>query len=159
MKPHRTSRVARIAGTFGHDLGHAARQMIRHPFASGLTLATLVVGVSATAVVYSVVHAVVLSPLPFAEPDRLVYVTQLSPQGREYSTSEPNFVDFRLRSRSFTEMAAMGWTSPILTGEGDPESVSGRRVLGQRRRRQRGLRGGGSIPETASTPPRSRRTL
>ena len=122
------SRVWRLGDTVRQDVVHAGRQLIRHPFASGLTLATLVVGVSATAIVYSVVDAVVLSPLPFEEPDALVHVAQTSPQGREYSTSEPNFVDFRERSRSFTEMAAMGWTSPILTGEGDPESIDGRRV-------------------------------
>lgn len=124
----RAARLVHVLERIRHDLGHAARQMVRHPFASGLTLATLVVGVSATAVVYSVVDAVVLSPLPFVEPARLVHVSQTSPQGREYSTSEPNFVDFRLRNRSFSEMAAMGWTNPVLTGEGDPESIDGRRV-------------------------------
>jgi predicted permease len=102
--------------------------MIRHPLMSGLTLATLVIGVASTAIVFSVVHAVVLAPLPVDEPDQLVHVSQTSPQGRRYSTSEPNFVDFRARSRSFTEMAAMGWNTPILSGVGDPESVDGRMV-------------------------------
>lgn len=134
----------RIAeATPGHDAGrgfsariddlrldtlHAVRQMARHPLMSGLTIVTLVVGVAATAVVYSVVDAVVLSPLAFEDPGQVVHVSQLSPQGREYSTSEPNFVDFRARQRSFTEMAAMGWETPILGGLGEPESVDARRV-------------------------------
>jgi len=110
------------------DLTHAIRQMLRHPLASGVTVATLAVGVAATTIVYSVVHAVVLAPLPFEEPDRLVHVSQTSPQGRLYSTSEPNFVDFRARSASFAEMAAIGWESPVLTGLGDPVSIEARRV-------------------------------
>lgn len=110
------------------DLGHALRQMVRHPLSSGLTVATVAVGVAAATVVFSVVHAVVLAPLPFEAPDRLVHVSQTSPKGRLYSTSEPNFVDFRERQRSFVEMAAMGYESPVLSGPGDPESVDGRRV-------------------------------
>ncbi len=110
------------------DLSHALRQIRRHPLWSGLTLATLAVGVAATTVVFSVVHAVVLAPLPFAQPEALVHVSQTSPQGRLYSTSEPNFVDFRARQQSFVEMAAMGYESPVLTGVGDPTSVDGRRV-------------------------------
>jgi putative ABC transport system permease protein len=110
------------------DLGHALRQMRRHPLSSGLTIATLTVGVAATTIVFSVVHAVVLAPLPFEAPDGLVHVSQTSPQGRLYSTSEPNFVDFRARQQSFTEMAAMGWQNPVLTGAGDPTSIDGRRV-------------------------------
>lgn len=110
------------------DLGFAVRQMRRNPLTTALVLATLVVGVSASAIVFAVVHAVVLRPLPFEEPDRVVHVGQTSPQGRRYSISEPNFVDFRARQRSFVEMAALGRASPILTGVGDPESVEVLRV-------------------------------
>ncbi len=110
------------------DLGYAVRQMCRHPLVSGLTVATLVVGVSATVIVFSVVHAVVLSPLPFHEPGRLVHVSQTSPQGRRYSISEPNFVDFRARQRSFVDLAAQGFENPILSGIGEVESVEGMRV-------------------------------
>ncbi len=110
------------------DVRFALRRMVRDPFMSTLTLATLVIGVAATAIVFSVVHAVVLRPLPFEEPGRVVHVSQTSPQGRSYSISEPNFVDFRARQRSFTEMAAMGWDTPVLSGVGVAESVEGRRV-------------------------------
>jgi len=118
----------RRADIVRQDVAHALRQMLRHPLVSGLTLATLVVGVSATTIVFSVVHAVVLSPLPFHESERLLHVSQTSPQGRPYSISEPNFVDFRARQRSFVEMAAMGFDNPILSGLGDAESVEGMRV-------------------------------
>jgi putative ABC transport system permease protein len=110
------------------DLVFAARQFRRQPLVSGLTIATLVIGVAATAVVFSVVHAVVLSPLPFHDPDGLVHVSQTSPQGREYSISEPNFVDFRARQRSFVEMAGIGFGNPILTGDGEAEAVEAMRV-------------------------------
>ncbi|MDX1646796.1 MAG: ABC transporter permease [Longimicrobiales bacterium] len=111
-----------------HDLVHAVRQMIRHPLTSGLTVTTLALGAAAATVVFSLVHAVVLAPLPFADPHSVVHVSQTSPQGRIYSISEPNFVDFRDRQRSFTEMAAMGWETPILTELGDPVSIEARRV-------------------------------
>jgi predicted permease len=120
--------VAGVLESLRLDVRFALRRMRRDPLMTLLTLATLVVGVSATAIVFSVVHAVVLRPLPFSEPDRLVHVTQTSPQGRFYSVSEPNFVDFRRRQSSFEEMAAMGFQNPILSGLGDPESIEGRKV-------------------------------
>lgn len=118
-----TGRWARVAIAARMDATFALRQLIRRPLVTALTLTTLVVGVAATAVVYSVVDAVVLQPVPVDRPDGLVHVGQLSPQGRPYSISEPNFVDFRLRQRSFEDMAAMGFANPILRTTGDAEAV------------------------------------
>jgi putative ABC transport system permease protein len=122
------SRLLGVLDAVRQDVAFSLRQMRRSPLTSALTVATLVLGVSAAAVVFAVVHAVVLRPLPFADPERIVHVGQTSPQGRRYSISEPNFVDFRARQRSFEEMAAIGWASPILSGSGEPESVEAMRV-------------------------------
>lgn len=111
--------LGRLWGMVWQDAWYAVRQLVRRPLSSGLALLTLVVGVGATAVVFSVVHATVLKPLPFQDPERLVLVEQTSPQGRAYSMSEPNFVDFRGRQRTFTEMAGLGFIKPVLTGEGE----------------------------------------
>jgi predicted permease len=111
------------------DVAFAVRQIVRQPLISILTLATLVVGVVATAVVYSVVNAVVIDALPFEEPDRLVSVSQTSPQGRLYGVSDPNFIDFRDGQRSFTDVVAMGYETPVLTIDGqDAEALQGARV-------------------------------
>ncbi|MEM7414970.1 MAG: ABC transporter permease [Gemmatimonadota bacterium] len=107
------------------DLRFARRLMTRSPAMTALTIGTLAVGVAATTVVFSVVHAVVLAPLPFENPDRIVHVSQTSPQGRPYSISEPNFVDVEARQRSFEAVAGIEWTTPVLSGLGPAESVNG----------------------------------
>lgn len=121
-------RVRAVLDAIRQDLSFALRQLLREPVMTGLTLATLAIGVSATTIVFAVVHAVVLKPIPFADPDRVVHIGQTSPQGQRYSTSEPNFIDFRARQRSFTDMAALGSTRPILSGTAEAEGVDGLRV-------------------------------
>jgi len=110
------------------DLAYGVRQLVRQPLVSGLTVATIVLGVTATVTVFSVVHAVVLRPLPFADPDGVVTVSQTSPQGVPYSVSEPNFVDFRARQGSFLEMAGVGFESVTLSQGGEAEAVEAMRV-------------------------------
>ena len=122
------SRLHRWTDALLRDVAFAWRQARRRPLDTILPLGTLVLGVAATAVVFSVVHAVVLSPLPYEDPGHVVHVSQTSPQGRIYSTSEPNYVDFRARQRSFTEMAALTAVTPVLGGEDRPVSVDGLRV-------------------------------
>jgi putative ABC transport system permease protein len=118
----------RVLDPLWQDLRYAVRQLVARPLMSVLTIATIVVGVAATAVVFSVVHAVVLQPLPFPEPDRLVEVNQTSPQGRPYSVSEPNFVDFAERQQVFEAMAGLGFVTATLEREGDAVAVEAMRV-------------------------------
>ncbi len=110
------------------DVAFAIRQLVRRPTTNGLAVATLTLGVGATALVYSVVHAVVLSGLPFPDDERLVRVGQTSPQGRIHSISEANFVDFRLRQTTLVEMAGMAVERPVLTFDDRAESAAGMRV-------------------------------
>ena len=119
---------SRVPDAVAQDVRYAVRQLVGRPLVSALTIATIVVGVAATVVVFSVVHAVVLRPLPFPEPDRVMQVNQTSPQGRDYSVSEPNFVDFRARQGSFVEMAAMGFATVTLEEGGEAVAVEGMRV-------------------------------
>ncbi|NNM32758.1 MAG: FtsX-like permease family protein, partial [Gemmatimonadetes bacterium] len=122
------SQGAGWADVLRQDLRFGLRQFVRDRRSLSLSVLTLVLGVAATAVVYAVVHAVVLAPLPYQEPDRVVDVNQTSPQGQLYGVSEPNFVDFRDRQRSFEAMAAMGYGNPVLSGRGTAEAVEGMRV-------------------------------
>ncbi len=124
----RMGRMGRWIDGVRQDVAFALRQLVRRPLTNGLALATLVLGVGSTALVYSVVHAVALRDLPFPDDDRLVRVSQTSPQGREYSVSEANFVDFRRRQTTMVEMAGMAVERPILTFDGQAEGASGMRV-------------------------------
>ena len=84
----------------GQEIRIAARRLRRAP---GFTLAcilTLGLGIGGTTAVFSVMRAVVLQPLPFPQPERLVRLYEVTPQGGDFSASEPNFLDFRARLRS-----------------------------------------------------------
>lgn len=89
----------------GLDLRHARRLVARDPMFSLAVVATLALGISLVTVVYGVVHGVLIEPLPFANPDRLVMVWQTDPSdGSKSTASYPDFRDFEI-SRSFTGLA------------------------------------------------------
>jgi hypothetical protein len=75
------------------DLSFALRQMRRSPGMTSLIVAMLALGIGANTAVFSVVNAVVLRPLPFQEPERLVRFHEQTPQGDRFSVSAPNFLD------------------------------------------------------------------
>lgn len=106
------------------DLRDAARSLKRSPGFTGLAVLTLALGIGATVAVFGVLDGVVLRPLPFPEPDRLVHVSEVTPEGMDFSSSEPNYLDMRA-SRAFEEMAAYRTESLSLTGAGDPERLQG----------------------------------
>jgi putative ABC transport system permease protein len=117
---------------FGQDVRYGARLLRRSPAFSIVAVLTLALGIGANTAIFSVVNAVLLRPLPFPEPDRLVRIWESSPTGNSRNVVNPhNFIDWRERTRSFQEMAAMhGWTSNI-TGNGEPLAVDGMRVSPQ----------------------------
>lgn len=110
---------------FGQDLRYAFRQLRRSPGFTTMALLTLVVGVGATSAIFSVADAVVLSPLPHPEPDRLVRIQEATPRGDPFSVADANYLDFRERNRTFSEMAAYREASVALTGDGQPERLAG----------------------------------
>ena len=110
------------------DLRYAMRALARAP---GFTLAvvlTLALGIGANSAIFSIVHGVLLRPLPYAQPDRLVLLYGRYPQVGRTSTSLPDFRDWRERSHSFEQMAARHNGTFVLTGEGEPERVIADRV-------------------------------
>jgi predicted permease len=110
-----------------HDFVFATRQMGKAPTWTLIVVSILAVGIAANAVVFSVVNAVILRPLPYPEPGRLVRVWETTPQGDRFSVSAPNFIDWRQMNRSFTDMAAISFPFPMLTllDGGEPESLGG----------------------------------
>ena len=107
------------------DLKHALRMLARNPGFAAIALFTLALGIGANSAIFSVVHTVLLRPLPYKDPSRLVFLRETIPQGVG-SDAYPNFLDWQAQSRSFVSMAATRGDSFNLTGSGEPERLSGR---------------------------------
>ncbi len=106
------------------DLAFSFRLFRKSP---GFTLAailTLGIGIGINVAIYSVVHAVLLSQLPFPEPDRLVAISE-SAGGTAWPTSYPNYLDWKAAQHSFEEIAVSRRDDFNLTGAGEPERYSG----------------------------------
>ncbi len=111
------------------DLRHALRRLAKSP---GFTLAavvTLALGIGATTAIFSVVDAVLLRPLTFGDPSRLVLVWErFGARNQDRNVVNPaNYLDWRDRATSFSELAAFGWSQETFTGDA-PELVQGRTV-------------------------------
>ena len=115
---------------FLHDLRHAARRLSKNPGFTAVAVLTMALGIGGTTAIYSVVRAVLLKPLGFAQPDRLVTLEEREKDGSPSNTSFATYVDWRARSRSFEEIAASSYWSPTLAGGGgrDAERLEGLRV-------------------------------
>jgi len=110
-----------------NDLRYAWRMLRKHPGFTFVAVLTLALGIGANTAVFSVVNTVLLRPLPYPQAERLIYVwrmEQSDPQ-REYPISLPTFADVRSRNQSFDSYFAFSNASLTLTGEGQPESLSG----------------------------------
>jgi putative ABC transport system permease protein len=87
------------------DLRYAWRSLVRTPGFFVVTVATLGLGIGATTAIFSVINGVLLRPLPYPRPERIVQLWQLNQKGNNVNFSEPNFNDVRAESRSFTGLA------------------------------------------------------
>ena len=112
------------------DLRYGARMLRRTPLTTAAAVLTLALGIGGTTAVFSVVDAVLLRPLPYADAGRLVAVFATSPLSPRGSLSPGDFVDFRRDSRAFEELGAVLGSSMSLTGGGAPEQVRVQSVSG-----------------------------
>src|SRR5580765_6687688 len=112
------------------NLRYTFRQINKSPGFFIVAIAALAMGIGANTAIFSAVEAVLLKPLPFAQPDRLVIVWEdMSFLGFANNTPAPaNYVDWRAQNRVFTDMAATRFTTASLTGDGQPEQLSGKKV-------------------------------
>ena len=114
-----------------HDLRYGLRLMRRAPAFAIAAIATMALGIAASTAVFSVTHALLLKPLPYAEPDRLVMLWQdhRARGGPETEWASPgNLVDWQAEASIFDSVAAIRGWRPTLTGMGDPEPVPGEQV-------------------------------
>src|SRR5215468_1149163 len=112
------------------DLRHALRMFATSPGFVVVTSVTLALGIGANTAVFSVIDAVLLRPLPYADPDRIVVINETPEKGRaeRWEMSYPNFADVRTQARAFDALAAYRADSLILTGAGEPARVSAARA-------------------------------
>ncbi len=111
---------------FWQDLGYARRALARTPAFTIAAVLTLGLGIGANTAMFSVVRAVVLRPLPFADPDRLVQVDELDLRGaagQRASASWPNFLDWQRASQTLESMAAYHPSNVTVTGLGPSQHV------------------------------------
>jgi putative ABC transport system permease protein len=110
------------------DLRYALRSLLKSPGFALITVVTLALGIGANTAIFSVVNAVLLRPLPFRDPDRLIVVRETYSGGVVGTVSGPNFRDWRDRSRSFESMTASRGVTLAMVGEGEPVEVRGAQV-------------------------------
>ncbi len=114
------------------DLRYALRRLRQAPAFTLVVVATLALGIGANSAIFSVVNTVLLKPLAYREPDRLVTIfhhyTKLD---LEASVSVPGFIAYRDRTHDFAELAVESNWQVNLTGQGDPQRLTGQRASAQ----------------------------
>jgi putative ABC transport system permease protein len=107
------------------DLRYAARTLTKSPGFTLVAVLTLALGIGATTAIFSVVNGVLLKPLPYGSPGRLVMVWENNGRGNAHNVVNPaNYLDWRARARSFSDMGIFSWAAATLAGD-RPEHVSG----------------------------------
>src|SRR5687767_11984046 len=119
--------------TLLQDVRYAARLLVKSPSFTLVALSTLALGIAANAAIFSVVSGLLLRPLPYAEPERLVMLWQdLRARGgpEDEWLAPAHFFDWRSRARSLESSAIYRGGAPSLTGAGEPEQLAGWVVTG-----------------------------
>ena len=112
------------------DISYAVRLMRRTPVLTLAIVLTVAIAIAASTAIVSVAYAVLLRPLPFRDPGRLVQVAEKNDrlQLPSFGASVLNFLSWREQNKSFEELAAVGFANYTLTGTGEPEQLSGNRI-------------------------------
>jgi predicted permease len=114
--------------SFFADVRFAARMLGKNPGFTCVALLTLALGVGANTAMFSVVEGVLLAPLQYFQPDRLVMVWENNPRFSRVWVSYPNFRDWQRSARSFQQMAAGMEQGVDLTGPGAPAHLTGEEI-------------------------------
>src|SRR5262245_48891156 len=110
-----------------NDLRYAARVLRKSPLVTLAIILTVALAIGANTAIFSFVYAVILKPLPFEQPNRLVWIAERNDRLKlpQFAASVLNYLSWKERSRTFSQMGALGFTSFNLTGQGEPEQFTG----------------------------------
>lgn len=114
--------------SFLQDIRYGFRTLIKTPGFAAVAILTLALGIGANTAIFSVVNAVVLNPLPYPQPDRLVVLFQKYSEFPKGSISYPNFLDWQGMNKSFVDIAAYRNSGYSLYGRGEPERLHGEMI-------------------------------
>ncbi len=116
--------------TLLQDLRFGMRMLFQRPGFTAVIILALALGIGANTAIFSVVNAVLLRPLPYAEPERLVQVWEYRPRQNlnQQESSASEYAAWRDQNQVFEQMAAIDYGDYNLTGNQEPERVSGARV-------------------------------
>jgi len=126
-----TSAAAAHWDVLRHDLRYTARTLARSPGFALTAIFVTALGIGANTAAFSVADFVLIRPLPFVKPDRLVKVWEHPANYGRFELSPPNYRDYKAENRSFATMGAFHSTSVNLVGRGEPERLSGAALTGE----------------------------
>ncbi len=109
------------------DLRYTFRTLRKSPGFTTIAVLTLALGIGATTAIFSIVSSVLLRPLPYDEPERVISVWNYF-EGEEHSLSAPELLDYRKEIQSFDQLAAYNFIELNLLGDGEPERLNAARV-------------------------------
>ena len=113
-------------GSLLFDLRHSVRALISSPIFTAVTVITLALGIGANSAIFSLVNAVLLRPLGYQDPERLMMIHEIIPESRvpRFGVSPPDYADLDQYQGSFTDIGAYRTRTMELSGSGTPESIS-----------------------------------
>ena len=114
--------------SFLNDLKYGVRMLLKNPGFMIIAVLTLALGIGANTAIFTVVNGVLLRPLPYRDPSRIVLVIERNSQFPSITTSYLNYKDWRAQSSSFDSLEATLFTNLTLTGSGEPVRLTARRV-------------------------------
>jgi putative ABC transport system permease protein len=118
----------RLWSGLGRDFSYAIRLLRRSPGFASAAVVTLALGIGANATIFTVLQAVLLNPLPYRDPSRLVYAGEANSAGQPSNSGYSTYVDWQAQTHTFDELAIIRSWTPTLVANGEPERVSGLRV-------------------------------
>ena len=112
------------------DIRYAVRIMGRTPLFTATVVLTVAIAIAANATIFTVVNAVMIRSLPFAEPDRIMQVAEKNDKLNlpTFGASVLNFLSWREQTQSFEQLAGVGYVTFTLSGSGEPEQLTGNRI-------------------------------
>jgi len=113
---------------FWQDIRYGVRILAKNPGFAAIAVLTLALGIGANTALFSVVHGVLIKPMPYEKPEQLVDVYWTTPNDQKWPFSFPDFLDVQRQNHSFSSIAAYYYVICSLLGEGDAQRLEGQRV-------------------------------